>query len=355
VTTRAVVLGAARAAVLVVALASGERRLAAAGAPGDKAEASRHFQVGLAAAQAGAYGQAVSEFTRAYELMPNYAVLYNIATAQATLGDAATALSTFERYLTEGGPAIPAQRRAKVADQMKRLVAQTGLIVPHVLPAGARVTLDGGPVAAAPADHGIRAGIRANVGTHKLAGAQEGYAAAEQTVLVAGGAIADVTLTLAPLPAAPPPAASPATSAPSATSAAPPLPHAGLGLAERSGSPPLLVERSPPPRPAGRPPGAVQRTMGYVIGAAGLVTLATGGVLYLRAWSQGQSAINDGCSQRLCQGSSRAEWLNSQDGLKTSRIVAGVGGALVAGGAVLIFTAPSAAGAPSGLALAGRW
>ena len=80
---------------------------------------------------------------RAYELSPNFAVLYNIATAEQALGDEPAALTTFERYLAEGGQGIPAARRAEVAAEIKQLAARTGVVVPRVTPDGARLTLDG--------------------------------------------------------------------------------------------------------------------------------------------------------------------------------------------------------------------
>src|SRR6516165_888620 len=108
------------ACVIAVPVAAGVRPAAAAPA-NNKAEARRHFQVGVSEAQAGAYREAVIEFTRAYELSPNFAVLYNLGMAEAALGDAAAAITTFERYLAEGSKAVPADRRAKVTGEMKSL------------------------------------------------------------------------------------------------------------------------------------------------------------------------------------------------------------------------------------------
>jgi tetratricopeptide (TPR) repeat protein len=324
-----------RAVTLGVALAL-VAQPATAGARADKTEARRHFQVGVSAAEAGAYAEAIVEFTRAYELSPNFAVLYNIATAQEALGDEPAALTTFERYLTEGGPAIAAARRAEVAAEMNRLTARTGVIVPHVSPDDARLTLDG--AAMAPSATGRPQ--RVKLGAHRLAATKEGYRAAEQTVSIASGDNIDVTLALSPIPESPPPAAPPPPAPPPA-----PAPQ------------PVLIQLAAPPTPPARASGSGLRTLGYLVGGVGLAALVTSGALYLDSWLQAQNAINNGCTQNLetCMGNGRAEWQSSVNYAKASQIVAAAGGALLVGGVVMIAVAPSGAGAPPSVALVGRF
>src|SRR6185437_16521309 len=228
-------LAVAAAIALLAGPASG------AGARADKAEARRHFQVGVAAAESGVYAEAVVEFTRAYELSPNFAVLYNIAKAQEALGDEPAALATFERYLAEGASAIPAPRRADIAAEMKELAARTGVIIPHVTPDGARVTLDGTGLAPGAIGHGVRV----KLGAHRLAAAKDGYAVAEQTVTVTSGDNLDLTLALAPLPEAP------------QVPVPPPLAPPPAAAAPQS----LLIQLAPAP-PA-RSSGSALRTLGY--------------------------------------------------------------------------------------------
>jgi tetratricopeptide (TPR) repeat protein len=335
-------LGAAGAALIAAVIAGPARPAAAAGSPADKAEARRHFQVGVTEAQAGAYREAVVEFKRAYELSPNFAVLYNLAMAEAALGDAAAALTTFERYLAEGGKAVPADRRAKVAGDMKPLLARTGSIVPHVTPVGAGLMLDGAALDRTAAGRGVRV----NVGAHTLAAAAEGYLPAEQAITVASGDVANVTLALAPVP---PPRPEPAAPPPVVELPPPPVnpPPAAPSF--------VVIERPPAVAPA-RSAGSVQRTFGYLLGVAGLAGLATGGALYAYAWTQAQSAVNNGCTEDLgtCRGDGATEWQSAQSGVRNARIAAAVGGGLFVAGAVIVVAAPSA-GAPAGIALAGRW
>jgi hypothetical protein len=329
---RTITLAAALALLVTPARAIGGRP--------DKAEARRHFQVGVSAAEAGAYAEAIVEFTRAYELSPNFAVLYNIATAQEAVGDEPAALTTFERYLAEGGTAIPAARRADVGARMKQLTARTGVIVPHVSPDGARVTLDG----AALAPQALGRAQRVKLGAHELGAAKEGYADATRAVTVASGDTIDVTLALAPIPEAPAPAPPPPAAPPPAPApAAPPQP--------------LLIQLAPPSASPARAGGSGLRTVGYIVGGAGLAALATGGALYLNSWLQAQNAINNGCTQNLktCMGNGLAEWQSSQDYAKAAQIVAAAGGVLLVGGVVMVAVAPSSTGGPPSVALAGRF
>ncbi len=339
-------------ALLILGLEAPPAHAAGKAATADKAEARRHFQVGVAEAQAGAYREAAIEFSRAYELSPNFAVLYNLAQAQAALGDAATALTTFERYLAEGGMAVPEEKRAKVARETKELVARTGSIVAHVAPETARLTIDGAEISRA----SMGRALRVNVGVHKLAASDEGHVPAEQVVTVASSDTANVSIVLAadaaPRPnPAPPPAAveRPPSTTPSLAARAPVLPA----------SPPFrLVEQQQPaaPEPV-RSNGTVQRTIGYLVGAVGLAGLVTGGVLYGVARTQAQNAVNNGCTQDLatCRGNGANQWSSSQNGIRNARIAAGIGGGLVVAGAIVVLAAPSPSGAPAAVALVGRW
>ena len=331
-----------RVAVIATA-AAGAGRPAMAAPPGNKAEARRHFQVGVSEAQAGAYREAVIEFTRAYELSPNFAVLYNLGMAQAALGDAAAAMTTFDRYLAEGGKAVPADRRAKVAGEMRSLGPRTGSIVARVSPDAARVTLDGAAVERA----AVGQGVRVNVGVHKLAAAADGYLPGEQTVTVASGDVANVTLALAPVPAPRPEPAPP----PPVVELPPPL----VPMPSLAAPPPAVEHPAPPPGPA-RATGSTARTVGYVVGLAGLAGLAAGGLFYAYAWTQAQSAVDNGCTDDLstCRGNGKSEWLNSEAWIRNARYTAIAGGALFVAGAVIVLVAPSA-GSPGGVALAGRW
>jgi hypothetical protein len=253
-------------------------------------------------------------------------------------------MTSFERYLAEGGKAVPADRRAKIAGETKALATRTGSIVPRVTPDAAKLTLDGAALDRAAAGPGVRV----NVGVHKLAAAADGYLPAEQTVTVASGDVANVTLALAPLP---PPRPEPAPPPPVVE-----LPPPRTSPVRDAAAPIAALDRpAPAPVPA-RATGSVQRSLGYLVGVAGLAGLAAGGLFYAYAWTQAQDAVNNGCTDDLstCRGDGMNEWLTSGRWIRNARIAAVVGGGLFVSGAVIVVAAPSA-GAPGGLALAGRW
>src|SRR5262245_54376929 len=64
-------------------------------------EAKQRFDRGLELYAEGEYPLALIEFTRAYELVPNYRVLYNIGQVCIQLGQYANARRALEEYLTK--------------------------------------------------------------------------------------------------------------------------------------------------------------------------------------------------------------------------------------------------------------
>src|SRR5262245_19134326 len=97
--------------LVLLALATGAREARA----DDAREAARaHFARGLALAAKGGYQEALDEFNRAYEISPQFAVLYNIAQCQVALGHPLAAIDALSLYLRDGGDRIPALRLQQV-------------------------------------------------------------------------------------------------------------------------------------------------------------------------------------------------------------------------------------------------
>lgn len=86
--------------------------------PDPRAEARVAFTRGYALAEAGRYAEAIAHFTRAYELSPHFAVLYNLGQAYAAAGQPGPAVDALKRYLAEGGPQIPPARRTQVETEI---------------------------------------------------------------------------------------------------------------------------------------------------------------------------------------------------------------------------------------------
>jgi tetratricopeptide (TPR) repeat protein len=83
--------------------------------------ASEHFARGVELYEEGSLGAAVVEFERAYEIAPDYRLLYNLSQVQAERREYVLASKLLERYLLDGGDDIPPERRAKAENEVERL------------------------------------------------------------------------------------------------------------------------------------------------------------------------------------------------------------------------------------------
>lgn len=271
-------------------------------------EAQRRFAQGKELYEENDFRGALNEFKRAWQLAPNFRLLYTIAQVQFQLQDYAAALRSFEQYLAEGGAEIPETRRAEVQKELERLAARVARIEISTNLEGAVITVDDVEVGTAP----LREPVLVSAGRRRIT-ATRGRATASRVVDFAGGDSSRIVLDLAePAPSV----ASPARSAPR------PAPSA------------------PPPAPA---PTRVQPEEHSVPWAAwaltgGLAACATvTGVLALRASSDlaDKRDTPDVGADALEQASSRA----SSFALATDILAAA---ALVSGGISLWFTLDSA-------------
>ncbi len=86
-----------------------------------KKKAGLHFKKGISLKKRGALDQAVEQFEIAYDLYPNYKILYSLGGVQASLGRNDKALKAYKEYLSEGGHKVTAGKRAKVDKEIARL------------------------------------------------------------------------------------------------------------------------------------------------------------------------------------------------------------------------------------------
>jgi hypothetical protein len=103
---------------------------AQAGAVNDERaqEARARYERGLQLYNEGAFDGALVEFERAYQLVPTYKLLYNIALIRLQLNDYAQALKAFQEYLAEGGTEIASVRRSEVERHLAVLKTKIGRI-----------------------------------------------------------------------------------------------------------------------------------------------------------------------------------------------------------------------------------
>lgn len=106
-------------------------------------EAGKHFKRGVQLYREGGYDGALAEFSKAYELSPNYRLLYNMAQVQAERHDYVAAIELFERYLSEGEEEIPAERAEEVRGDIAVLAERVGEVSIRLNVSGAELFVDG--------------------------------------------------------------------------------------------------------------------------------------------------------------------------------------------------------------------
>lgn len=107
------------------------------------AAARAAFERGLAEARADRFAAAASAFEESYRLRSAPVVLYNLAGAYARMGNDRRAIETYERYLTEGGTALPDDRVRLVRESIERLRRELATVPMRVDPPDAVVEVDG--------------------------------------------------------------------------------------------------------------------------------------------------------------------------------------------------------------------
>jgi hypothetical protein len=168
-------------------------------------QARDHFRRGVQLYEEDDFRAALIEFNRAYELVPNPAVLYNVGQSYYQLRDYAGALTTLERYLRESGDRVVGERRAQVEHEVQDLRSRVAHVALSSNVEGAELTLDDVTL-----DRTARQPLLVGAGRHKLTATKRGYVTATRVVDVAGRDEIDVRLDLARIPQEALPAARPA-------------------------------------------------------------------------------------------------------------------------------------------------
>lgn len=148
----------------------------------------------------GAVDAALAEMQRAYDLAPNFKILYNIGQAARTARDYALALHAYQRFLADGGDKVPTKRRKSVLADIRELKTYVSALDIRVNQDGAEITVNEEPVGVSPLDEPVtvnagRVRVRATSGSKQDA----------KTVVVPGGDKILVELELVRSSTAPPP------------------------------------------------------------------------------------------------------------------------------------------------------
>jgi hypothetical protein len=185
--------------VLVVALSCSNLPIVRASPPpapstADVERAKERFQKGVTLFKERSFDAALAEFQKAYELAPDYRLLYNLAQIQMERHDYVNALARFRDYLRYGGSQLTAERRGEVEREITGLLGLVAELSVSVDPQGAELFVDGVRAGTLPMSQPelINAGVR-TIQVRKV-----GYAPHQQTITVAGGETQRLEVTLQP-------------------------------------------------------------------------------------------------------------------------------------------------------------
>jgi hypothetical protein len=161
-----------------------------------RVEATQHFRRGVELVGAADFGAALVEFRRAYQLAPQYRILYNIGQVSRELQDSAGALQAFQRYLEDGADIAPARRR-EVESIVETLDKRVGRLTVACPTEGAEISVDDVPVGKTP----FSSPVVLNAGRRKVAASRAGSYPQVRFVDVAGGDALSLTFDpLIPIP-----------------------------------------------------------------------------------------------------------------------------------------------------------
>jgi hypothetical protein len=181
----------ALAIALAIAVPSAPSAALAAAPPND---AAAHFDRGVRFYAEGDYPAALVEFRRAYEIAPNWQVLFNLGQTYFQLRDYANALVTLRRFVREGGNDIRKDDRATVDPELADLVNRVGTVTVRANVDGASVSIDDQVVGTTP----MHDPVLVSAGTRRITALAPGRAPIERRVAIAGGDAITVALDFAP-------------------------------------------------------------------------------------------------------------------------------------------------------------
>jgi hypothetical protein len=159
-------------------------------------QAGEHYQRGLTLYGDSEFVLALVEFERAYDLSPNFRVLYNIGQVRIQLGRYAKGREALEAYLAQGGAQIAPDRVTAVQKDLAMLSERTAELRIVSNQAGADILLDGHSVGTTP----LSTPAIVDAGEHTLAVRKLGFYDRTQSITLAGRDHVDLELDLTKLP-----------------------------------------------------------------------------------------------------------------------------------------------------------
>jgi tetratricopeptide (TPR) repeat protein len=156
-------------------------------------DARTRFHRGVQLYNEGSFEAALAEFNKAYQISPNYRLLYNIAQTQFDLHDYVAASRNLGQYMREGAGEIPEDRRAQVSDLVRKLEERIGHVEVSCNLDGAEIRIDDIPVGTSP----LRVAVPVNAGPRRITAIKTGHPTAVRLITVSGMETTKVALELA--------------------------------------------------------------------------------------------------------------------------------------------------------------
>src|SRR5450432_518244 len=160
--------------------------------PAVKAEARERFDTGLHLFEKGENAGALAEFKRAFQLIPNPLVLYNMGLVYAAMNRPVDALDALNQFIAEPGTAGAEQKKhaEEVRAEQDKRIAQLVVLTNHP----ATVEVDGVEVGHTPLGKPIRVGS----GSHVVAVEAPGFLGSRREVTLAGQLTETIAMSMQP-------------------------------------------------------------------------------------------------------------------------------------------------------------
>ena len=158
--------------------------------------AATHFDRGVKLYEERDWRAALVEFQRAYEIAPQYRVLYNVGQCLYQVEDYVGSLDAFEKYMAEGSAEVPPERRDQVQGILGELRGRVAHVRVMANVEGAEIAVDDVVVGTTP----LASPLLVSAGRRKIVASKAGRTGVVRFVDVAGEDSVDVTLTLETAP-----------------------------------------------------------------------------------------------------------------------------------------------------------
>ena len=145
-------------------------------------EARERFRRGVDLYHEGSLDAALAELQRAYDLAPNYRLLFNLGQVQFERHDYVAALAFFDAYLEQGGGDIANDRRRQVENTRSQLKARVASLSVETTVDDVALLIDGVPAGTLPQVNPVLV----NAGVHQLQLRKEGFDTLTHTLTIAG-------------------------------------------------------------------------------------------------------------------------------------------------------------------------